>query len=178
MSRGDLRVEDSCLVQNSQFVVPLSLHSQILQQAHIGHPGATRMTCLLHDSCWWPSLSNQVQQLVAHCQSCRSSEKSPPPVDMENQPRSQEKCSPQEEVEYALADRKLDSTPEPSTCWTKIGMDIAGPFADAPKQQHYIVTIVDYASNYSEWLLTSYFRSVSLIRWVEVLFSRHRSPGQ
>ncbi len=41
--RGDLHVEDGCLAREAQFVAPASLHSQILQQAHLGHPGMKRL---------------------------------------------------------------------------------------------------------------------------------------
>ncbi len=138
-----------------QFVVPISLRTQILQQAHLGHPRVTRMKRLLHESYWWPLLSTQVEELVARCQGCQFSEKSSPPADMP----------------------KI-LVPRPSTCWTKIGVDIAGPFADAPQHQHYIVTAIDYASNYSECLLTSDIHSAKLISWLEDLFAHYGNPDQ
>ncbi len=77
-----------------------------------------------------------------------------------------------------LADIPKIPVPWPSTCWTKIGMDIAGPFADAPQHQHYIVMAIDYASNYPECMLTSDICSVKLISWLEDLFSRYGNPDQ
>ncbi len=40
---GDLHVKDGCLARDLQFVIPISLHSEILNQAHLGHPGVMRM---------------------------------------------------------------------------------------------------------------------------------------
>ncbi len=152
---GDLHVEDRCLAQEAQFIVPISLHTQILQQGYLGHPRVTRMKHLLRQSYWWPLLSVQVEELVAWCQGCQFSEKSSLPADIP----------------------KI-SVPRLSTCWTRIRLDIAGPFTDAPQHMHYIVTAIDFPSNYPECLLTSDIRSVKLISWFEDLFSRYGNPNQ
>ncbi len=78
--RGDLHIENGCLARDAQFVAPISLHPQILQQAHLGHPGITRMKRLLRESYWWPLMSTQVEELVARCSGCQFSEKSSPPA--------------------------------------------------------------------------------------------------
>ncbi len=79
---GDLHVEDGCLAREAHFVIPISLHPQVLQQAHLGHPGVTRMKRLLRKSYWWLLLSAQVEELIARCQGCQFSEKSSPPADV------------------------------------------------------------------------------------------------
>ncbi len=79
---GDLHVKDGCLAQDLQFVVPISLRSEILQQVHLGHPGVTQMKRLLRKSYWWPQMATQVEELVAWCTGCQFSEKSLPPVDI------------------------------------------------------------------------------------------------
>ncbi len=152
---GDLHVENGCLAHDAQFVVPISLRMQILQQAHLGHPGVTRMKRLLHESYWWPLMSLQVEELVAHCSGCQFSEKSSPPADI---PKVVVPC--------------------PEVCWTKIGVDIAGPFADSTQNQHYIVTAIDYTSNYPECLLMLDIRSSKLIDWLEYLFACYGNPNQ
>ncbi len=57
-------------------------------------------------------------------------------------------------------------------------MDIAGPFADAPQNQHYVATAIDYTSNYPECLLTLDICLSKLINWLEDLFSRYVNPDQ
>ncbi len=138
---GDLLVGDGC--------------PQILQQAHLGHPGVTRMKHLLCESYWWPLMSVQIEELVAHCSGCQFSEKSSPPADI---------------VKIVV--------PCPEVCWMKIGVDIAGPFADAPQNQHYIVTAIDYTCKYPECLLMLDIHSLKLIDWLEDLFARYGNPDQ
>ncbi len=50
---GDLHVENGCLARDLHFVIPISLHSEILNQAHLGHPGVARMKWLLRELYWW-----------------------------------------------------------------------------------------------------------------------------
>ncbi len=69
----------------------------------------------------------QIYELVSQCTGCQTSEKSVP------QPRS-------------LTSRYQN----PLTCWTKVGLDISGPFANAQGHQKFIVTVIDYVSNFSK----------------------------
>ncbi len=55
---------------------------------------------------------------------------------------------------------------------------IAGPFADAPGHQQYIVTTIDYASNFPECLLITSITSSTIIKWLELLFSHYGNPDQ
>ncbi len=113
------------------------------------------MKCLLRESYWWPLMSVQVEDLVTRCLGCQFSEKSSPPAGI-----------PKIVV------------PWPEVCWTKVGINIAGPFANAPQNQHYIVTAIDYMSNYPECRLTSDIHSSKLIDWLEDLFAHHGNPNQ
>ncbi len=98
----------------------------------MGHPGITHMRCKVCESYWWPGLNSEVHDLVKQCLSCQFSEKTTPPANV----------------------LKIEIL-KPSGSWKKLGLDIAGPFADAPMNQKYIVTVIDYATNYPECLLTS-----------------------
>ncbi len=113
------------------------------------------MKRLLRESYWLPLMSAQVEALVAHCLGCQFCEKSSPPAGI---PKIVVPC--------------------PEVCWTKVRIDIAGPFADAPQNQHYIVTAIDYTSNYPECLLTSDIHSSKLIDWLEDLFAHYGNPNQ
>ncbi len=113
------------------------------------------MKRLLCESYWWPHLLVQVDELVSSCQGCQFSEKSSLPA---NVPKI--------------------TVPRPKACWTKIRVDIAGPFANAPQNQHYVVTAIDYLSNYPECLLTLDICSSKLINWLEELFSHYGNLDQ
>ncbi len=118
--RDELHIEEGCLVPDCQFVPPSGLRKLILGLAHSGHPRVTRMKRLLQETYWWPGLSTQVHDMVSQCQGCQFSEKTTPP-------------SPVPAI----------SVPKLSCPWSKVGIDIAGPFADAPTNQKYIMTVTD-----------------------------------
>ncbi len=91
-----------------------------------------------------------VHELVSQCSGCsgcQMSEKSMPPAKVPD----------------------IDVL-KPANCWAKVGLDISGPFADAPGNQKFIVTVIDYASNFLECLLTTDIRSSQIIRWLETVF--------
>ncbi len=97
----------------------------------------------------------QVYDLVSQSMCCQFSEKSAPPA----------KVPP---IEF----------PKPAECWTNMGLDNAGPFADTPSHQKFIVMVIDYASNYPECLLTADIRSSGVIRWLETVFSCCGDPTE
>ncbi len=107
----------------------------------------------LQEAYWWLGLSVQVDECVAHCVSCQYSEKSTLPAKVPN-----------------------ISVPKPLESWTKVGTDIAGPFADALAHQQYIDTIIDYATNFPECLLTTSITSTTIIKWLETVFGRCGNP--
>ncbi len=139
--RDELHLEQGCLVRDCQFVAPVELRKWILGLVHSGHPGITRMRRIVRETYWWPGLSTQVHELVSQCSGCQMSEKSTPPAEV-----------PDIQV------------PKPAECWTKVGLDISGPFANAPGHQKFIVTIIDYTSNFPECLLTTDIRSSRIIK--------------
>ncbi len=59
-----------------------------------------------------------------------------------------------------------------------MGIDIAGPFADAPGHQQYVVTTIDYASNIPECLLATSITLATIIKWLKTLLSRYGNPDQ
>ncbi len=56
------------------------------------------------------------------------------------------------------------SVPKPLEPWTKVRIDIAGPFAGAPVHQQYIVTIIDYTTDFPECLLMTLITSATIIK--------------
>ncbi len=122
---------------------------------NLGHPGITWMKRLFHELYWWLQMSVQVNEHITRCTRCQFSEKSSPPATI---PKITIPC--------------------PSVQWSKIGVDIVGPFADAPQNHQYIVTAIDYATNIPECLLMSDIRSSKLITWLEEPFSRYGNLDQ
>ncbi len=71
-------MEQGCLVRDCQFVLPATMHSQILGLTHMGHPGITHMLCKVHEAYWCPGLNTEVHDLVNQCIGCQFSEKTTP----------------------------------------------------------------------------------------------------
>ncbi len=109
----------------------------------------------LREAYWWPGLSVQVDKCVAHCVGCQYSKKSTLPTKVPN-----------------------ISVPKPLESWTKIGIAIAGLFTDAPAHQQYIITIIDYATNFPECLLTTSITSATIIKWLETVFGCCENPSE
>ena len=135
------------------FVVPASLQCRILHAAHEGHPGIVRAKRLLCTTYWWPGLDTQVEDFIKHCLACQDSAKAHKPVVV---PHS--------------------AIPRPTEAWHKLGLDICGPFATAPRHQHFITTVIDYASGYPE-VLSDDITSGKLITWLTEVFARHGNPA-
>ncbi len=154
-TRNELHVEQDCLVRDCQFIPPASLRKRILGLAHAGHPGVTRMRRKLCETFWWPGLNTQVQELVGQCVGCQFSGKSTPPTDI---------------PKIAI--------PKPAKTWAKVGLDILGPFVNAPQHQKYIVTVIDYMSNFPECLLTTDICSSCIAKWLETIFARFGNPDE
>ncbi len=107
----------------------------------------------LHETFWWPGLNMQVQELVGQCMGCQFSGKSTPPTDI---------------PKIAI--------PKPAQTWAKVGLDILGPFIDAPQHQKYIVTVINYTSNFPECLLTTDTHSGRIAKWLEIVFAQFGNP--
>ncbi len=111
-TRNELHIECDCLVHDCCFFALIELHKWILGLAHSGHPGVTRMRRKLREVYWWPGLNSEVFELVSQCMGCQFSEKI-----------------------TLSAKVPIISIPKLTKSWTKLGIDIAGPFFDAPVNQ-------------------------------------------
>ena len=59
------------------------------------------------------------------------------------------------------------SVPTPETPWTKLTLDVTGPFCDAPTSQKYIVVAIDY---------TSKFAALHSCTDISSILFKHQSP--
>ncbi len=65
---------------------------------------------------------------------------------------------------------------KPTTPWTKVAIDVTGPFATAPRHQQNIVVVIDYYSNFPEVLLTDAHDTRTVVKWLSQLFGRYGNP--
>ncbi|GFO49293.1 integrase core domain protein [Plakobranchus ocellatus] len=147
--RDELQTEDQCLLRENRIVLPTALRRRLLAKAHEGHPGIVGMKRKLRQSYWWPGQDKDIENFVKHCAGCQLSDKSLAPANV----------SP-------------NSIPLPESSWQKVAIDVTGPFLIAPQSSKFLVVLIDYKSKFPEILMASKVRSLTIIGWLDEIFSR------
>jgi transposase InsO family protein len=141
--RHELAVLDSLLLRGDRIVPPDSLRSQLLDFAHEGHFGIGKTKGRLRMSYWWPTMDLQVEQMVKKCHCCEHL-----PV----------RDSPVQEVQW------------PTTPWTHLAVDIAGPKHDKNGVSFYVVAVIDLHSKFVQLRLTKSITSDDVISFLRQVF--------
>ena len=139
--KEELSTMDGCLLWGKRVIVPPSLHRSILCELHEGHPGTSRMKCLARMFVWWPGLDLDIERTVASCSLCQSHRAAVPTV-------------------------PLQPWTWPTKPWTRIHMDLAGPFLN----QMFLV-LIDLYSKWIEVLPLTSTTSTALIQKIRPLFA-------
>ncbi|PIO61805.1 reverse transcriptase, partial [Teladorsagia circumcincta] len=100
--RDTLTTVEDCLLTASRIVIPRSLQHRVLHTLHKAHPGQTRMKMLARSYVYWPTLDNDIEQLVRNCSKCASVAKDP-------------------------VKAELHPWPKPNSPWIRVHADFAGP---------------------------------------------------
>ena len=83
-------------MRGDRILIPKALRADVLQAAHMGHPGKESMTRQLRRSCWWPKYSVDVRDFQESCVPCAAAVDSntTPPMQMRDTPdRPWQHCS-------------------------------------------------------------------------------------
>ena len=75
--RGELSLQDGCVLWENRVVVPQSARQRILDELHSGHPGISRKKGIARGIVWWPGIDSEIEQRVQACQQCQLNQKSP-----------------------------------------------------------------------------------------------------
>lgn len=153
--RDELSVAEGILLRCEQFIVPTALTGHLLAAAHESHPGISRTKQWLREKYWWSGTDRQVEHLIQSCTVCQSVEKSARPVVLPLQP-----------VEFPSCPRK------------KLGIDIVGPFAYAPADNRFAITLIDYFSKWPEVCFTANVTSSNVASFLRSVFSRQGYPKE
>ena len=74
--RDELSVEDSIILKGGRIVIPTSMQKDILKKLHTPHMGMEKTKLLAKSSVFWPSISNDIEQVTRQCKICNSLAKS------------------------------------------------------------------------------------------------------
>ena len=133
-------------------MVPTALRGRVIQLAHESHQGLVRTKCRLRDRYWWPGASREVNQALRLCGLCADHSKSVQP------------CKP-----------PLQPIPLPPGPGQHVELDIIGPLR-GPVQERFRLVLVDVYSRWPEVAFISEVKSVQVIEFLEVVFSREGVP--
>ena len=153
--KDDLCVYNGLVMRNHRFVIPNELTSKLVQLAHESHQGITRTKQRLRELYWWPKMDEQVENLVKSCIVCQSNDKS-----------AKTHFAPLKPVSY------------PDKPWTKLAMDIVGPFEMAKNECRFAITLIDYNSKWPEVAFTSSVPTSKIILFLRQIFSREGFPEE
>ena len=112
--KDELTICDGVLMRQDRIVVPRELTGVIVNLAHESHQGITRTKQRLRELYWWPLMDKQVETIVKNCVTCQCNDKS-----------IHQRFTPLIPVQY------------PEKPWSKVAIDIVGPFYRAPSEYRY-----------------------------------------
>ncbi|MCP4343164.1 MAG: DDE-type integrase/transposase/recombinase, partial [Desulfobulbaceae bacterium] len=153
--RDELSVFGDCLFLGERLVIPAAKQDSILQILHTGHPGRNRMQQKYNESYFWPGGGERSSDFVRNCNACSLAGKN----------------SYSEPV-------KTTAVPPPKDAWSKVAIDITGPFWTAPMHHQNIVILSDYYSKYPEIMFTHKVTSTKIISWLKEVFARFGNPNE
>lgn len=68
--RAELTVVDDIVMKGSKFIIPSSLHKQMLQKIHEGHLGEVKCKRRAREVMYWPRINQDISQTIASCELC------------------------------------------------------------------------------------------------------------
>lgn len=143
----EFNIEQGILMRGYRVVIPKSSRTQVLQELHAGHFGTIRMKALARGHCWWPNLSNDIENLARTCAQCQIYKHNP------------------NRVEKHIW--------EPATKpFERVHVDYAGPFLN-----HTFFILVDAYTKWPEVFITKGMTSEETIQICNKIFARFGSPA-
>ncbi|PIO77458.1 hypothetical protein TELCIR_00441 [Teladorsagia circumcincta] len=144
--RDTLTTVEDCLLTASRIVIPRSLQRRVLHTLHKAHPGQTRMKMQARSYVYWPTLDNDIEQLVRNCTKCASVAKDP-------------------------VKAELHSWPKPNSPWIRVHADFAGPM-----NGRFYLILVDAYSKWPEIVQMSSISSTATIQVMKDIFAKFGNP--
>ena len=144
--RDELTAQGSIIFKGKQVLVPASMRKELWKVTHSSHIGMEGCLRRASDCLYWPGISAELKDFVSRCEVCM----------MHRRGQTKE---PLMQLDFAAA-----------RPWSKVGADIA----NMGDRNHLIV--VYYYSNYIEVARLTSITSRSMIRELQIIFSRFGIP--
>ncbi|KAL8605690.1 hypothetical protein ACOMHN_064775 [Nucella lapillus] len=147
-------------VQISQIVTPAAVRDKVLFAAHdgllAGHCGVRKTRFRVQNRFWWPGIVRDVQMYCRSCDICQ-------------------KCS----AKGRTPDVPLEQMPRIDVPFSRVAVDIVGPFAPPSEEKHrYLLTVVDVATRYPEAIPLCKIDSVLVAEALFGIFCRLGFPTE
>lgn len=145
---AELCVAAGLLLRGNRVVIPETLKSKVVKQAHSSHQGVVKTKAFLRETVWFPGIDKLVEEEVANCLPCQTTVK-------------QDTLEP------------LKMSPLPSAPWEEISADFLGPFQNGD----YLLVVMDDYSRFPEceFLRSTSFQATA--PKLDAIFSRHGFPS-
>ena len=83
LSQGDVTSDiysvcDDVLLYSERVSIPKTLQKRALKDFHMGHPGTNRMKSLMRSFVYWPSVDQDITNMVKTCKGCALAAKASP----------------------------------------------------------------------------------------------------
>ena len=153
--KDELTVCNGIVMRIDRVIIPRELTGVIVNLAHESHQGITRTKQRLRELYWWPLMDKQVEAVVKACVTCQYNDKS-----------IRQNIAPMIPVQY------------PEKPWSKVAIDIVGPFERSSTECRYAITLIDYYSKWPEVGFTSTVTTSKVITFLKTIFSREGYPDE
>ena len=145
--KDELCQKRGIILRNNRIVIPDALRPRIIQLAHEGHQGITKVKQHLRQRVWWPGIDIQAERYVRDCLGCQIVGPTPPP-------------------------EPLRMTDPPKQVWHTVHVDYCGPFPSG----EYLFVAVDETSKYPEVHVTRSSTAATAITHLTQMFATHGIP--
>lgn len=144
--KDELSCYGDLVLRQDRIVLPEALREKALKLAHENHPGMTRTKQTLREKYYWPGLDSDVERIVSQCSICQ-------------------------QTQPLVRDEPLNPIERPRGPWQKVGIDIVGPIDGT-----YLLTMIDYFSNFPEVFMMETISSAAVISRLNEVFCRYGFP--
>ena len=69
--QNELTIAAGCLIWGIRVAVQERYQKSVLEELHTSHPGIVRTKSFARVHVWWPSIDNQIKEIVRSCSACR-----------------------------------------------------------------------------------------------------------